>query len=99
MMRWLVLLLLAGPAAAAPLPYALPDETTALAPGPNQDVAEANCTGCHSADYIATQPRGLPNPRAFWTAEVTKMQHAYAAPIEADDVPKIVEYLAQAYGQ
>jgi len=44
-----------------------------------------------SSDYISTQPRGLVDPRAFWTAEVTKMQHAYGAPVEDADVAKIVE--------
>ena len=56
------------------------------------------CMACHSPDYIATQPRHLPNPRAFWQSEVVKMKAAYGAPIEADDIPKLVEYLVQAYG-
>ena len=50
-------------------------------------------------DYISTQPRHLPNPQAFWQAEVTKMKGLYGAPIDAEDVPKIVDYLVQTYGQ
>lgn len=92
-------LLLAAPAMAAPHTYALPEETAALAPGPNLDVVQQNCSGCHSADYISTQPRHLPNPQAFWQAEVTKMKGPYGATIEAEDVPKIVDYLVQTYGQ
>ncbi|HYZ62041.1 MAG TPA: cytochrome c [Acetobacteraceae bacterium] len=90
-------LVIAGPAGAAPRSYALPDETAALAPGPNVEVAQQNCTACHSADYISTQPRKLPNARAFWQAEVVKMKSAYGAPIQQEDVPKIVDYLAETY--
>ena len=43
---------------AVPVVYKLPDETAAFKPGPNLDVVQNNCTACHSADYIATQPRG-----------------------------------------
>ncbi len=86
-------------AMAAPVPYELPPETAALAPGPNLSVAHANCLGCHSADYITTQPRAFPDPKAFWTAEVTKMQKAYGAPIASSDVQAIVDYLVSAYGK
>jgi hypothetical protein len=55
--------------------------------------------GCHSADYITTQPRNVANPHAFWAAEVTKMQHVYGAPIDNETAQKIVDYLATAYGR
>ena len=90
--------LVAGTCAATADPYKLPPETATLRPGPNQDVAAANCTGCHSADYIATQPKGEKFKSDFWKAEVTKMIKVYGAPIEEADVPKIVEYLTEAYG-
>jgi len=93
----LVLLLLAGPAAAAPRTYALPEETAALAPGPNLEAVQQNCVACHSSDYIATQPRPLPNARGFWQAEVVKMKNVYGAPIADGDIPKIVDYLAEVY--
>ncbi len=86
-------------AQAAPRSYALPEETATLADGPHLDVVQGSCASCHSAEYITTQPRGLANPRAFWTAEVTKMQRAYGAPVDDADVPKIVDYLVQAYGK
>lgn len=96
----LVLLLLfrAMPVSAAPLKYELPPETARLAPGPNSDAA-AICTACHSADYITTQPRGLPDPTKFWTAEVTKMRKVFGAPIDDADIAKIVDYLVAAYGK
>jgi hypothetical protein len=51
-----------------------------------------NCLVCHSAGMVLTQPR---LPRAVWQAEVDKMRSTYKAPIAAEDVPAIVEYLAK----
>ncbi len=77
--------------------YTLPDETAAFKAGPNLEVVQNNCTACHSADYISTQPRGPKFEKDFWQAEVTKMIKVYGAPIADADVPKIVEYLAATY--
>jgi sulfite dehydrogenase (cytochrome) subunit B len=79
---------------AGPVNYKLPEETATFAPGNNRDVVEANCTGCHSADYIKTQPHGEKFKKDFWQAEVTKMIKIYGAPIDQADVGKIVDYLA-----
>ena len=95
----LALLLAAAPALAAPRTYELPPETATLAKGPNEDVAQNNCGACHSSEYIATQPRSFPNPRAFWQSEVVKMKAAYGAPIDDADIPKIVDYLVATYGK
>ena len=81
-------------AAAAPLNYAVPEDTAAFKSGPNLDVVQNNCTACHSADYIRTQPRGEKFKKDFWQAEVTKMIKVYGAPIDEADVGKIVDYLA-----
>ena len=94
----LALMLVAAPAVAAPLTYALPEPVSELKEAPGMENAAA-CAACHSTDYIATQPRGLSNPRAFWQAEVVKMRVAYGAPIEEADVGKIVDYLVAAYGK
>jgi sulfite dehydrogenase (cytochrome) subunit B len=83
-------------ASAAPVEYKLPEETAALKPGPNLDVARNNCTACHSADYIKTQPI-MKSKKDFWQAEVIKMIKVYGAPIDDADVPKIVEYLSTTY--
>ena len=82
---------------AVPIVYKLPDETAAFKPGPNLDVVQNNCSGCHSADYINTQPRNAKSKKDFWQAEVTKMIKVYGAPIEDADVAKIVDYLATTY--
>ena len=84
-------------ARAAPVTYKLPDETAAFKPGPNLEVVQSNCSACHSADYVNTQPRGAKFKKDFWQAEVTKMIKVYGAPIDEADVPKIVEYLAATY--
>jgi mono/diheme cytochrome c family protein len=84
-------------AAAAPVAYTLPEETAAFKPGPNLDVVKNNCTACHSADYVNTQPRGPKFKKDFWQAEVTKMIKVYGAPIDDADIPKIVDYLTATY--
>jgi len=84
-------------AAAAPVSYTLPEETAAFKPGPNLDVVMNNCTACHSADYINTQPRSAQPRKDFWQAEVTKMIKLYGAPIQDADTGKIVDYLAATY--
>ena len=86
-----------GSVIAAPVNYKLPEETAGFKPGPNLEVVQNNCTACHSADYVSTQPRGPKFNKDFWQAEVTKMIKVFGAPIDDADVRKIVEYLAQAY--
>jgi mono/diheme cytochrome c family protein len=86
-----------GPLLAAPTSYKVPEETAAFKPGANLDVVRNNCTACHSADYINTQPRGPKFKKDFWQAEVTKMIKVYGAPIDEADVGKIVDYLAATY--
>ena len=61
---------------------------------PGGDKAEAinnNCLACHSAGMVLTQPY---LSRAEWQSEVDKMRNIYKAPIAAEDVPAIVDYLA-----
>ena len=82
---------------AAPVSYKLPDETAAFKPGANLETVKNNCTACHSADYVKTQPRGEKFKKDFWAAEVTKMIKVYGAPIEDADIGKIVDYLTANY--
>lgn len=84
---------------AAPRVYVLPEETAEFAAGPHLEMVQGNCAACHSAEYVATQPRTFADPRAFWTAEVVKMQKVYGAPVNNADVPAIVDYLVQTYGR
>ena len=90
-----LLLVLGGCQQAEPFAFTntsvtLPEDTTALPPGPHVELATQNCTACHSADMILNQPRLT---RAQWEANVEKMVKVYKAPIETQDVPQIVDYL------
>lgn len=58
---------------------------------------QSNCIACHSLDYIELNSRFL--DRKGWEAEVTKMMKAFGAPVKAEDVPTIVDYLAKEYGK
>jgi hypothetical protein len=82
---------------AKPISYKLPEDTATFKPGPNVETVQNNCTACHSADYIKTQPQGPKFKKDFWQAEVTKMIKVYGAPIDDRDVDKIVEYLSENY--
>lgn len=76
----------------------LPLETARLKPSKlaGYQLALQKCGICHSADYISQQPPAM--TAAQWTAEVRKMEHAYAAPLSDSDVAQIGEYLAVTYG-
>lgn len=79
-------------------PIKLPPETAKLKPSSlaGYQIAQQKCGICHSADYINLQPLAMTQTQ--WTAEVRKMEHAYAAPLSDSDVAQIGEYLAVAYG-
>jgi hypothetical protein len=87
-------LALAQPTAPPPV-YSPPPETARLLDGPDLAQAQRYCLACHSADYVTTQPRGM--PQAFWEGEVAKMRTAYGATIPDDQVKVIVNYLTTAY--
>jgi hypothetical protein len=72
----------------------LPSNET-LFPGPGNDAINTNCLTCHSAEMVLTQP---PMSRAKWQAVVDKMIRAYKAPVAAEDVAAIVDYLARTKG-
>lgn len=84
-------------AQAKPMTYKLPDETATFKPGTDREVVVNNCTACHSADYIQTQPRGPKFGKTFWQAEVNKMIKVYGAQIDDADIGKIVDYLSENY--
>ena len=57
---------------------------------------EANCTACHSLDYIEMNSPFL--SAAQWDAEVAKMIRVMGAPIEESDAKAIADYLKKNYG-
>ncbi len=62
---------------------------------PGADAINNNCLACHSAGMVLNQPA---LPKAEWQAEIDKMRTAYKAPIDAKDVPAILEYLVTTKG-
>ena len=73
----------------------LPTSDRLFPDGPGADAINANCLTCHSAGMVLNQPA---MPRAAWAAEVNKMIKVYRAPIAAEDVGPIVDYLARTKG-
>lgn len=83
---------------AAPVEITLPVETATLREStlPGYTLAQQKCSICHSVDYISFQPPGMNLEQ--WTAEMTKMQHSYGAPIDEQEIKSIAAYLAVTYG-
>ena len=72
------------------------EEKFKLKQAPGVAQVQTNCMTCHSLDYVQMNSPFL--DRKGWEAEVTKMIKAYGAPVKAEDVPVIVEYLTREYG-
>ena len=62
-----------------------------------RDAVAANCSMCHSLDYI--QMNSPLFDRKGWEASVTKMIKVMGAPIRGQDVPALVDYLSAQYGK
>ena len=77
-------------------PAAADEKPVELKKAPGIDTVAANCSGCHSLDYIVMNSP-LPNA-ALWDAEVTKMIKAFGAPIGDADAKVIADYLKKNYG-
>jgi hypothetical protein len=69
----------------------LPDSGRMFPGGEKAEAINNNCLACHSAGMVLRQPH---LSRAQWQSEVDKMRNTYNAPISAEDVPAIVDYLA-----
>jgi hypothetical protein len=76
---------------------ALADETALrLKDAPETATVVANCSICHSVDYIPMNSPFL--KRAGWEAEVKKMVSVMGAPISEADQAAIIDYLTREYG-
>ena len=87
---------LASPLAAKDIQ--LPPDAVQLkaSPLPGYAKAQANCTMCHSAEYMRMQPPTAARP--YWDAMVHRMKAVFKAPVADEDMPEIVDYLARTYG-
>ncbi len=62
-----------------------------------KELVEANCSVCHSLDYIQMNSPFL--DKKGWEASVNKMIKVFGAPIKQEDIGPIVEYLYKHYGK
>ena len=87
---------LAAPVAAKDIQ--LPPDAVQLkaSPLPGYAKAQANCTMCHSAEYMRMQPPTAARP--YWDAMVHRMKAVFKAPVADEDMSEIVDYLAKTYG-
>jgi len=56
----------------------------------------ANCSVCHSVDYIQMNSRFM--KRAGWEAEIKKMVSVMGAPVSEADQARLLDYLTREYG-
>ena len=92
MRAWIILIA----ACAVPLVATAQEKPVQLKKAAGLATVEANCSGCHSLDYVVMNSP-FPNA-ALWDAEVTKMIKAFGAPITDADAKVIADYLKQNYG-
>ena len=83
---------------AAPLTIELPADSARLTPSdlPGYAKAQTQCVACHSAEYMAYQPRSAARP--YWDSMVKRMKVVFKAPLNDADVPDLVDYLVKTYG-
>ena len=89
--------LAAGAVSAQSIGYQLPTpQTPPELADEGAQVVVANCSACHSLDYIVTQPRG--KNEQFWRDSVTKMINVYGAPIAPEAAAEVGTVLAARFG-
>jgi cytochrome c551/c552 len=91
----MVLIVTALPLRAEVVSITLPPETATYKEASGVTALNAQCLTCHSAEYVMMQP---PLSLKVWTAEVTKMQQKYGAPLPTNQIAPIAYYLAVNYG-
>jgi mono/diheme cytochrome c family protein len=74
----------------------LPASQISFPPGNGSVIANAHCLICHSAGMVLHQP---PLTEDEWTAEINKMRNAFGAPIPADQVQALAQYLRSINGR
>src|ERR1700730_12792614 len=67
-----------------------PASQISFPPGNGSVIANAYCLICHSAGMVLHQP---PLTEDEWTGEINKMRSAFGAPIPADQVQALAQYL------
>jgi len=74
----------------------LPVSQVSFPPGNGSVIANAYCLICHSAGMVLRQP---PLTQDEWTVEINKMRNSFGAPIPADQVQALAQYLRSINGR
>ena len=72
----------------------LPTSETSFPPGDGAEITP-QCLICHSAGMVLRQP---PLTRDQWIGEINKMRAAFGAPLPADQVDRLANYLYRING-
>jgi ABC-type transport system substrate-binding protein len=72
----------------------LPTSKTSFPPGDGAEITP-QCLICHSAGMVLRQP---PLTRDQWLGEINKMRSAYGAPLPADQIDRLADYLFRING-
>ena len=73
-----------------------PTSATLFPAGKGSEIANANCLICHSSGMALRQP---PLTVDEWRSEITKMKTAFGAPIPADQIDELADYLGTVDGK
>ena len=68
-----------------------------LKEGGGRALVAANCSLCHSLDYV--QMNSVFLDRKGWEASVNKMINIMGAPVRSEDTGPIIDYLTKYYGK
>jgi cytochrome c5 len=71
------------------------EQTFALADAPGRDATVASCAICHSLDYVSMNAAVM--NRTAWDKSIRKMVDKFGAPISAENMQVILDYLALHY--
>jgi hypothetical protein len=82
----------AAPSELKSVTVTLPGGDRLFPPGPGSAQINSNCLACHSAGMVLNQPT---LSKEAWAAEVNKMIGVFKAPVAAQDVGAIIDYLVR----
>jgi len=82
-------------ACSAPRPAAAGEETIGLTDAPGREITVASCGVCHSLDYLPMNAAVMNH--AGWEKSIHKMVDRFGAPISAENVQVILDYLSLHY--
>jgi mono/diheme cytochrome c family protein len=74
----------------------LPASQVSFPAGNGSVIANAYCLICHSAGMVLRQP---PLTQDEWTVEINKMRNSFGAPLPADQVQALAQYLRSINGR